>query len=154
MIREEILNAKLITTTLYSAALPLSLICLTAHQHWSWWWWLPLLLWFVDDGDATVAAAEFVKCLQSFARIMMKITVLTKCRQWSMRLVMFMVWQYCWWIIYLLVMYTKGRSCSYYCKDDDDDDDDVLNYGITTPDYYHNVGEDDDDGVLIMIYML
>ena len=51
-------------------------------------------------------------------------------------------------------MYTKGRSCSY-CKDDDNDDENVVNYGITTPDYYHNVGADDnDDGVLIMIYML
>ena len=43
-------------------------------------------------------------------------------------------------------------------KDDDDDDDDdeeddvVVNYEITTPDYFHNVGADDnDDGVLIMI---
>ena len=39
--------------------------------------------------------------------------------------------------------------------DDDDQDDVVMNYGITTPDYFHNVGADDnDDGVLIMIYML
>ena len=41
-------------------------------------------------------------------------------------------------------------------KDDDDDDDDeddvVVNYEITTPDYFYNVGADDnDDGVLIMI---
>ena len=51
-------------------------------------------------------------------------------------------------------MHTKGRSCSYYCKDNDNDD--VVNYGITTPDYYHNVGadDDDDDGILIMIDML
>ena len=48
-------------------------------------------------------------------------------------------------------MYTKGRSCSYYCKDDDNDDDDVVNYGITTPVYCHNVGADDNDGILIMI---
>ena len=41
-------------------------------------------------------------------------------------------------------------------KDDDDAAaDDDVNYGITTPDYFHNVGADDnDDGVLIMIYML
>ena len=46
-------------------------------------------------------------------------------------------------------------SAGYYCKDDDNDDDNVVNYGITTPDYYHNVGADDnDDGVFIMIYML
>ena len=69
-----------------------------------------------------------------------------------------MVWQYCWWIVYLLVMYNEGRHFSYYCKkwdsaaDDNDEDDDVVNYGITTPDYFHNVGADDnDDGVLIMI---
>ena len=28
--------------------------------------------------------------------------------------------------------------------DDDDNDDDVVDYGITTPDYYCNVGADGD----------
>ena len=53
-----------------------------------------------------------------------------------------------------MVSYTKGRCCSYYCKDDDDDDDaDVVNYGIT-PDYYHNVGVDDNDDEVLIISML
>ena len=38
-------------------------------------------------------------------------------------------------------MCTKGRSGSNYCMFTDDD---VVIYGITTPDYYHNVGADDD----------
>ena len=38
-------------------------------------------------------------------------------------------------------MCTKGRSGSNYCMFTDDD---VVIYGITAPDYYHNVGADDD----------
>ena len=39
-------------------------------------------------------------------------------------------------------MYTNGRSGSNYCMFTDDD---VVVYGITEPDYYHNVGADDVD---------
>ena len=42
---------------------------------------------------------------------------------------------------YTLIMYTNGRSGSnYYIFTDDD----VVIYGITEPNYYHNVGADDD----------
>ena len=42
---------------------------------------------------------------------------------------------------YMLIMYTNGRSGSNYCMFTDDD---VVIYGITEPNYYHNVGADDD----------
>ena len=38
-------------------------------------------------------------------------------------------------------MCTDGRSGSNYCMFTDDD---VVIYGITEPNYYHNVGADDD----------
>ena len=40
-----------------------------------------------------------------------------------------MVWQYCWWIVSLVIMYTKSRGGLYYGIFTDDDDD-VVNYGI------------------------
>ena len=42
--------------------------------------------------------------------------------------------------MYLLIMYTNGRSGSKYCMFTDG----VILYGITESDYYHNVGADDD----------
>ena len=42
---------------------------------------------------------------------------------------------------YTLIMYTNGRSGSNYCLFTDDD---VVIYGITEPNYYHNVSAADD----------
>ena len=62
---------------IYLSVLPVALICLTAHQNRCWWWLMPLWLWFVDDGDATASADEFVKCFHFFGRIMIMIAVLS-----------------------------------------------------------------------------
>ena len=72
------LKQSLLLLLLYSAVLPLSLICLTAYQLSTLMLMMmtAIMIVFVDDGNSTAAAAEF-NCLQSFAKIMMMIAVLT-----------------------------------------------------------------------------